>query len=116
MQKQLAGTWTFEARYGGGITSEETVTVAPDGRYSTTINLPTRTNGPRTVNFEGTFRVENGFLIDIMTKNSQTNAPVPYTNRIRIVRIDDRELFLDFEKIPGAGYPTNPVIYRKQTN
>jgi hypothetical protein len=116
MQKQLAGTWTWEAKYAGGVDSEHTITVNPNGSYALTINIPTRTNGPRTVNIEGTFHVEDGFLVDTMTKHSETNAPVPSTNRARIVRLDGREMALDYEKLPGSAYPTNQLIYLKQTN
>jgi len=90
--------------------------MALDGSYVTTIALPSRKIGPRTIRQEGTWRVENGFLIDAVLKDSQTNAAVPNSSRFRIIRIDDRELELDDqEKAPGAVYPTNQVIYRRQT-
>lgn len=115
IRKKLPGTWVLEARHEGGRDVWSTVTVAPDGSYTCTLDLPGRTNGPRTISMEGTFRVEDGFLIDTATKDSQTNSPLPYTVRSRIVRIDDRELVLDYERLPGFGYPTNQPVYRKQT-
>ncbi|HEX5219004.1 MAG TPA: hypothetical protein VFZ59_05505 [Verrucomicrobiae bacterium] len=115
MQKGLSGTWIFEGKYARGGDTKETITVAPDGRYILVISMPTRTNGPRTVSLEGTLRVENGFLIDTVTKDSQTNAPVPTTNRIRIIRIDGRELVLDYERLPGTVHPTNQIVLLKQT-
>jgi hypothetical protein len=115
IRKKLPGIWVFEARFARGGDVVSTTTVAPDGSYVCTIAIPGRTNGPRTISMEGTFRVENGFLIDTITKNSQTNASVPSTNRGRIVRIDDRELVLDDERLPGVVYATNEAVYRKQT-
>jgi hypothetical protein len=115
LQKELSGTWMFEAKFARGGDTLSTLAVAPNGSYVCTIAIPGRTNGPRTVSMEGTFRVENGFLIDTVTKNSQTNASVPYTNRSRIIRVDDRELVLDDEKIPGTVQPTNETIFRRQT-
>jgi hypothetical protein len=116
IRKNLPGTWVLEARYESGSDIRSTTTVAPDGSYACTLDLPGRTNGPRTISMEGTFRVENGFLIDTITRDSQTNArAVPNTNRSRVVRIDDRELVLEYERLPGFGYPTNQPVYRKQT-
>lgn len=113
MQKALVGTWMFEAKYTHGGSRDETMTFAPDGSYASTISMPSRTNGPRTVSLEGTFRVEGGILIAIVTKNSQAYAPNPSTNRYRIVRLDGRELALDYERLPGSVYPTNEVVYWK---
>ena len=115
IRKKLLGTWVLEARYEGGSDMRSTVTIAPDGSYACTLDLPGRTNGPRTISMEGTFRVEDGFLIDTVTKHSQTNAKWPNTSRSRIVRIDDRELVLEYERLPEFGYPTNETVYRKQT-
>jgi len=115
LRKQLPGVWMFEAKYASGSEALCRFTMASDGSYSSTITLPHRTNGPQVVSMEGTFRVEDGFLIDTVTKNSQTNASVPSTNRSRIVRIEGRELVLSDEKIPGTVSPTNETIYRKQT-
>jgi hypothetical protein len=115
MQKALPGTWTWEAKYASGDHTEFTTTVAPDGSYVGTVDTPNRTNGPRIVTNEGTFRIENGYLVDTVTNSSQTNTPVPRTDRYRIVRIDDRELALDYERPPGGVYPTNEVVYRRRT-
>jgi hypothetical protein len=114
MQKELSGTWMFEARFERGSNAEHTMTVAPDGSYALTVTFPSRTNGPRTIHFKGIFRVEGGFLIDTVTKDSQTNALVPSTNRSRIVRITGRELVLDYERLPGVVHPTNPIVFLKQ--
>lgn len=91
------------------------VEVAQDANYVSTVFLPRRTNGPRSIQQEGTWRVRDGVLIDTITKDSQTNAPTPNTNYARIVSIDDQKLVLDYVKITGAAYPTNQTVFRKQT-
>jgi hypothetical protein len=115
IRKELPGVWTFEARYASGSEALCQFTIAPDGSYSSTITLPHRTNGPQVISMEGTFRIEDGFLIDTKMRDSQTNAPVPTTNRNRILRFDGRELVLDDEKIPGTVHPTNEIVFRRQT-
>ena len=117
IQKTLPGTWVFEARYANGSSNQWTVEVAQDASYVSTCFLPERTNGPRSIQQEGTWRVKDGALIDIITKDSQTNAPTPNTNYARIVSIDDQKLVLDYVKIPGVVivHPTNQTVFRKQT-
>jgi hypothetical protein len=114
MDNKLPGTWVFEPKYGKSDDSMITTTVAPDHSYVCTITLPSRKIGPPIIRQEGTWRIENGFLIDELMKESQTNTSVPQTNRSRIIRIDDQELELDQEKIPGIVYPTNQIILRRQ--
>ena len=114
IQKMLPGVWVSEARFASGDYTLSTITIAPDSSYVCTISIPGRTNGPRTISMEGTLRLENGFFIDTITKNSQTNSSVPSTNRCRVARIDDHELVLDYERLPGTVYPTNEGVFRRQ--
>jgi hypothetical protein len=114
IRKKLPGIWAFEAKYETGSAVQNIITFAPDGSYTATIDTG-RTNGPRVINVEGTFRVENGFLLETVTKNSQTDTLLTNTSRARIVGIDDRELVLDYEKVPGVVYSTNQTVFRKQT-
>jgi hypothetical protein len=114
IQKTLPGTWVFEARYASGSSNQSKVEVAQDASYVSTLFLPGRTNGPRTIHQEGTWRVKDAILSDIITKDSQTNAPVPNTKYARIISIDDQNLVLDYVKIPGVVYPTNQTVFREQ--
>lgn len=115
IQKTLPGTWVFEARYASGSSNQVTIEVAQDASYVCTVFLPGRTNGPRSIRQEGTWRVKDGVLIDTTTKDSQTNAPMPRTNYARVVGIDDHKLVFDFGKISGVVQPTNQTVFRKQT-
>jgi len=114
--RKLAGAWAGEFNYASGSHVDVLTTVAPSGGYVSRLSMPGRTQGPRLIEQQGTWRVEHGFIIETVTSDSQTNAPVPYTNRMRLVRVDDRELALEVEKIPGAVYPANQTIFRKRTN
>ena len=114
MRKKLQGLWVFDAQFASGHVIHSTTTIAPDGSYLTKMDLD-RTNGPRIVSMAGTFRVQDGFLIETPTNYSETNIPVPHTSRARIIRIDDRELQLDYEKISGTVSATNLVVLRRQT-
>lgn len=105
----------FEARYSSGSDVQYTITVAPDGSYVSTTAIPDRTSGPRNTRIEGMLRVKDGVLLDTLTKNNDTNASLPKTSRALIVGIDDHELVLDYEKLPGVFYPTNQIVFRKQT-
>ena len=112
MQKQHPGTWFFEAKYAQG-NEEETLAVAPDGSYTLAVYMPGQTNEGhvRAVNLEGTLRVEDGFLIDTVTKST---SGVAITNRARIIRINDRELAIEYERLPGVVYATNQTVFLKQ--
>ena len=112
MQKMLSGVWTADLEIGG----ISTITLAPDASYICTLTVPGRTNEPRIFNSEGTFRVHEGNLIDTMTRYNRTNLSVPLTNRAQIVRLDHRELVLVYDPTLGASGPTNPVVFRRQSN
>ena len=45
-------------------------------------------------------RTEGGFIVDIVTNHSNTNATLPYTSRAKIIRQSERELVAKWE---GAG-------------
>ena len=115
MPKKFAGVWSGELKYSSGSDSLETMELALDGTFAVKISIPKRQFGPRTIEMNGTWRIENGFLIETTTSDSQTKKRLPSVWRAKIVRIDDRELELDAEKIDGVGYPTNQLIFRKQT-
>jgi len=85
LQKQLTGTWS--SWWGGGSLTNVT-TVSADGHYS---RIGVGTNGMVLARCEGVLKVQDGCLVDTMTKHSEPNVPLPYTNRAAIVRAGDRE-------------------------
>lgn len=95
VRQELPGTWT-ETGADGVI---KTITIDPDGH--TTMKISGRSIGGS----EGTTQVRNGFLIAIITKSSQPMT-LPFTNSVRIIRMDDRELV-----VPGDR--NSQVVYKK---
>ena len=114
--RKLLGVWAGEYKYASGSEMNMTITVAPDGSYVSKLSIPGRERGPRFIEQRGTWRVQSGTIIDTVTSDSQTNFAVPYTNRMRVLRVDDRELAFEMEHIPGAVLPTNQRVLRKEQN
>jgi hypothetical protein len=113
-RKQLTGVWSGEHKFSSDSDSMEKIEMDRDGTFAATIAMPERKFGPHMIELNGTWRVENGFLIETTTRDSQTNSKLPSVWRAKIVHIDDRELELNAEKIDGVGYPTNQLIYTKR--
>jgi hypothetical protein len=78
IRRTLPGTWVAQ---GGS----STCTRDADGHFVAQIA------GRHTGRLEGTWQVQDGFLIDSIT-NSSLTARVPYTIRARILRMDGHEL------------------------
>jgi len=83
VRQELPGTWVEAAE--NGIT--KTMMIGPDGH--TTIQI----SGQATGRLEGTELVQDGYLITTITNSSLTDH-VPYTNRVRVIRMDDNALVL----------------------
>ena len=86
-RSRLAGTWVVDM--GGNV--QQVITVALNGSF--VCQVGGFTNG-ETVRLEGTEQIKNGFLVSICTYDSQTNVLVPWTDRARIVRMNDHEMVL----------------------
>jgi hypothetical protein len=100
-RSKLTGTWIVDL---GNNLSSKTV-VKPDGSY--VCQITGYTNG-KVETIAGFFEVvkTNGYLIDTMTQNSNTNAVVPHVSHAQIVQFDASELVLLWE---GT---TNEVVLR----
>lgn len=117
IQKRLAGVWSHEQKSRSGqVIVADTIEVNPDGTCASVATFPKRKLGPRSAEQSGTWRIEDGVLIFTITRDSVTNAQVPSVGRFKIVRLDDRELELEWpDEINGISFPTDTVVYRKQT-
>lgn len=67
-----------------------------EGRYVCSGSV-TSTNVARPFMIRGTMKIEDGFVVDTMTKHSNTNATLPQTSRGKIIRQTDRELVARWE-------------------
>jgi len=101
------GIWVVEGVYPSGGDFTSTITVAPDGAYRCQIVSHDSSNVARNFELEGTFRIQDGVLLDTNTKNSSTNARVPFISRSRILRMDERELVVNFEQ------DTKETVFKK---
>lgn len=116
IRKKLEGVWVGEHKYSSGSEITEKMELAADGSSVEAIFLPKRKIGPHTIEQKGTWQVQQGVFIENVTNDSQTNARVPNVSRLRIARINEHELEFEVdEKIEGVNYPTNQLIYKKQT-
>lgn len=109
IQKRLSGTWTNEMTIEDGHWKCVTV-YRSDGTYAGESTV-VRSHETQThwASESGTFVVKGGVLIMTMTRHSQPNARVPRVDRIRIVRLDDRELVVQDEERPDL----EPVTSRR---
>jgi hypothetical protein len=112
-QKLLVGTWSMTANYEWGYNATITISIGPDGKYVCQVVGRGESGTERTFDMQGTWHVQNGVLIDTMIYNSTTNYTLPSVSRGRIVRIDNREMLLRWERNEGWDYPTNETLYRK---
>lgn len=88
----------------------------PDGNY-TGIDTFSKAlpDGVSRIETRGRWRIQNGFLIMTEISSSLTNAQSPEEVRVRIVRLDDRDLeYEPPDKIKGFSVPTNHIIFRRQ--
>jgi hypothetical protein len=108
-QAAIAGTWLFAKDMPDGGQMQSTTRVAANGHYVSHLQTLSSNRISRMVTFEGIFEVKDGCLIDTITKDSQTNAaPVPRTDRARIIRMDDREMVVRYQG------KDEEVVFRKQ--
>jgi hypothetical protein len=91
------GTWVCEFDYPNGSHFKSTTVVSSGGRYLCHGTSTGTNNISRSFELEGSWEIRDGFLIDTMTKHSQTNAPVPTTSRAQIIRRSDSELVTKWE-------------------
>ena len=91
-----AGTWACELDYPSGGHYHSTITLDSEGRYVCNGSV-TSTNGIRTFTVAGIMKMEEGFVVDTMTKHSNTNAKLPYTSRAKIIRQSEREIVAKWE-------------------
>jgi len=89
----ISGTWVYESDDGN---FKSTTTVAPNGSYNCKFST-TNSGGVKEGFIEGKYELKDEFLIDTMTKHSNTNAILPHTSKAQIVHYDDKGITLRWE-------------------
>jgi hypothetical protein len=113
IRKELVGTWASAGSYANGSTFKSTMTIARGDNYVCEVVVHSESGPTRTVKIEGTLQVRDGVLIDTMTKHSNTNAVLPMSTRRRIVRIDEREMIVNWDSSLGLVSGTNELVLRR---
>ena len=115
-QHKLAGVWVHKRTLKSERDVVATLAMNPDGTYTgiDTFSKP-MPDGVSRIETSGRWRIEDGFLVMTETSSSLTNAHLPEEGRVRVVRLDDRELeYAPPDKYEGISVPTNHIIFRKQ--
>ena len=105
LQRLVTGTWVVEV--GNNIQSVNII--KPDGSFAAKVTG--FTNGS-VVMIEGTFRVNNGALVETVTKSSQKNEQVPFVVQGHIMRLNDQEMVAKWDTKPVSVV----VVARKVQN
>ncbi len=91
-----AGTWACELDYPSGGHYQSTMMLDSEGHYVCHGSVA-NTNGAQVFTIEGTMKIEEGFVVDTMTKHSNPNASLPHTSRAKIIRQSEREMVAKWE-------------------
>ena len=89
---KLEGTWLLDGVSPDGVTFHSVIKVSPDGRHSCQTSAYTNSALAYTVTTEGTLQIEDGYLIETITKHSGHHVSVPRTDRARIITFDKRKI------------------------
>ena len=114
VRKFLPGTWIVEAVGPFGEATKSTITIASDGRYVCQITVGT-SNSVYASQLEGTLQVIDGVLLETLTQHSSAKPPFP-VSRAQVLRANDRELVVRFDRTPGVPSSAKPTVFRKITN
>lgn len=118
LQQRLVGKWSCSKDYTNelstnGTTFESSVTVASNGTYVGDLSEYNPTH-LKSWHIEGTWKINNGFLIDTITKHSSTNAILPIEERAKIIRFDTNELILQWE-LSKSNFEES-IFHRRKSN
>ena len=103
---RLAGRWTLDETDSQGTGFRSSTVIDDEGHYECKYTVST-TNGVVDGVIDGVFEQRDEFLIDTMTKHSNTNATLPHTSRARILSHDGNTITLQWDGM------TNPVVLRR---
>lgn len=116
--QQLQGTWIYTRNNVTGDDFKSTITIDATGNYLCEIeSRDQQDHNNRTFSLAGYMKIRGGFLIDTMTKHSNTNAVLPTIFTNRIVRMNDTEIVMRMDTNAGSYMPsTTEIVFRKKNN
>jgi len=118
LQRKLPGTWTLQLVYPTGGEFKSVTHLSPAGFYTSRITRTEGSNSVYTDDLEGSWRIENGSLIDTTTKHSNTNF-LPHQRmvwRARIVRLTKNAFVVERDGTNDWGPPLDQVAFRRTSN
>lgn len=114
VRKKLPGNWIMKWANSTG-SFQSTWTIFPNASYVCRVIASNFSDGiMRTQDMGGRVKFTNGVLVDMTTRHSQTNAQLPMISRLRIVRLDDREMVLNEWSSDTGELLTNEYVYRRE--
>ena len=107
----LTGTWIV---IGDDGYFKSTTTIDTNGNYVANAVYKSHWDEIlRTNHIEGTFKIQDGLLVDTMLKNRNTNAELPCISRAKIIRFDEQELAVHGSNGTPDGYD---AVFQKENN
>ena len=89
---KLEGTWLLDSVRPDGVAIHSVIRVSSEGRHTCQTSAYTNSVLAFTVTSEGTFQIQDGYVVEAITKHSEPTVSVPWTNRARIVSFDKRKI------------------------
>jgi len=89
IRNRLSGTWHCVQVASSHTASQSVFTIAPDGEFT---NDVIRADGTLAAEISGTFQVSDRYLVATVTTDSRKGRGLPYIQRAKLIRVDDREM------------------------
>ena len=106
IRKSLPGTWHFVQAASSNKGSQNMLIIALDGSFT---NDVIRADGTLATEIGGTFQVQDRYLVTTVTKDSRKSRSLPYVQRAKVIRADDREIII------GSDCTTQTTALKKDT-
>jgi hypothetical protein len=97
----LHGTWLLKRHALDGLNLSSTITIQKTGSYQCETHYFTNSTPLFTTSMEGAFQIQEGYLVDTVTKHSEPTVTVPWVIKAKIVRFEGDELIA----LDGANCP-----------
>jgi len=91
LRKNLPGTWHCVQAASSNTGSQNMFIIASDGSFT---NDVIRADGTLATEIGGTFQVQDRYLVATVTMDSRNSRSLPYVQRAKIIRADDREIII----------------------
>ena len=91
MRKNLPGTWHCVQAASSNQGSQNMFIITSDGNFT---NDVIRADGSLATEIGGTFQVQDRYLVATVTMDSRNSRSLPYVQRAKIIRADDREIII----------------------